>query len=137
MFWINLYPFLGNYGVDAGRRCNFEIEYFSKRKDVYEMKLEYARFKHETESLHNLLRQREYCQNMQKTRVEVREREMDQMMKDEVERQVRETSLGGGCGWGDSRYNSFDNHQYNDDNRTFGNNFGGYDGGHRGGWSRH
>merc|ERR1719242_2226059 len=87
------------------------FEYGSKWKALYDMKkqklealdremtleedklvaqMEYARYEHETESLRNQLRQRESARDMQKTRWEEREREMDEMMKNEAERRVVE-----------------------------------------------
>ena len=120
---------------------NFFEKYSSKGDAVYDMKMEHARLEHETEFLRDQLHRRECVQDQQKSLLEEQEREMEQMMKDHVRRQVRE-ALGGGAVWGDSRNISLgDYHQYY---RGYGGGSfggggygeGGY-GDHRDDWPRH
>ena len=48
--------------------------------------MEYARYEHETEGLRDQLRQREAAREQQKSAWETKEREMEEMLKQEHER---------------------------------------------------
>ena len=122
-------------GGDQSRQ-NFFEKYTSKGDAVYDMKMELARLEHETEFLRDQLHRRKCVQDQQKSLLEEQEREMEQMMKYEVRRQVREANLDGGAGWGDSRNNSLSEyHQYS--GSYGGGSFGGGCGDHRYYWPRH
>lgn len=90
---------------------SFEFEYGSKWKALYEMKkqklealdremkleedklvaqMEYARYEHETEHLREQLRQREANRDQQKSAWEMKERQMEDMIKREQDRRVQE-----------------------------------------------
>merc|ERR1712203_840918 len=90
---------------------SFEFEYGSKWKALYDMKkqklealdremkleedklvaqMEYARYEHETESLRNQLRQRESARDSQKSAWEMKERQMEDMLKREQDRRAQE-----------------------------------------------
>jgi len=90
---------------------SFEFDYGSKWKSLYEMKkqklealdremkleedklvaqMEYARYEHETEHLREQLRQREAARESQKSAWEMKERQMEDMLKREQDRRVQE-----------------------------------------------
>merc|ERR1719273_792036 len=98
-------------GPRFANQNSFEFEYGSKWKALYEMKkqklealeremkleqdkliaqMEYARYEHETEGLRDQLRQREAAREQQKSAWETKEREMEEMLKQEHERRRRE-----------------------------------------------
>merc|ERR1719336_2805038 len=113
----NLYKKSQEFGMEreVGPRFanfgSFEFEYGEKWKQLYEMKkqklealdremkleedkliaqMEYARYEHETEHLREQLRQREANRDQQKSAWEMKERQMEEMMKKEAERRAQD-----------------------------------------------
>ena len=109
--YVLLIPFPQQTGPRFPDPGSFEFEYGSKWKALYEMKkqklqaldremqleedklvaqMEFAKYEHETEHLRAKLREREASRDQHKSQWEAREREMQEMLKLEQERRVRD-----------------------------------------------